>query len=262
MSVSPSDARLIFDTAIFQPKSSRYALVIPVLNEGERITAQLGRIANIAHGMDVIIADGGSSDGATRPDVLTQAGVRACLTLRDSGKLSAQLRMAFGWCLEQGYDGIVTIDGNGKDGVEALPRFTEKLDAGYDFIQGSRYLPDGEAVNTPLDRHLAVKLIHAPVVSMAAGVRFTDTTNGFRGISAAMLRDSRVAPFRACFTGYSLLFYLSVRAGQLGLKTIEIPVRRAYPETGKIPTKIGAVRGKIQILRELFSAAFGRYTPK
>lgn len=49
---------------------------------------------------------------------------------------------------------------------------------------------------------------------------------------------------------YELLAYLSVRATQIGMKACEIPVTRAYPKTGKTPTKISFFKGnKITILK-------------
>ena len=51
----------------------------------------------------------------------------------------------------------------------------KKLEEGYDFIQGSRFIEGGQAINTPISRHLAVKFIHAPVISFTAKEKFTDT---------------------------------------------------------------------------------------
>ena len=95
--------------------------------------------------------------------------------------------MAYAWCLDEGYAGIVTIDGNGKDGVEAIDAFVAKLEAGFAYVQGSRYRPGGEAVNTPLERKIAGRLIHAPLLSLAGRRWYTDTTNGFRAYSAVYL---------------------------------------------------------------------------
>lgn len=129
-----------------------------------------------------------------------------------------------------GATGVITIDGNYKDSIEDIPRFIKKLEEGYDFVQGSRYVKGGRAVNTPPIRNLAVRLIHAPVISLTAGQRFTDTTNAYRAYSARYLADDRVAPLRDVFMTYELLAYLSVRATQLGYRACEIPVTRAYPK--------------------------------
>lgn len=246
---------------IFGPRVHKYALVIPVINEGDRIRQQLMRI-NAAHfPIDVIVADGGSKDGSLARDFVTSAGVRAVLIKTGPGKLSAQLRMAYAWCLDEGYAGIVTVDGNGKDDIRAIPAFLQKLDEGYDYVQGSRYLPGGQAINTPLDRKIAGRLIHAPAMSLAGRHWFTDTTNGFRAYSASYLGDPRVAPFRDVFMTYELLFYLTARAGQTGHRVIEIPVTRQYPKGEKTPTKISGVAGRLDMLREIYGVLSGRFNP-
>ncbi len=259
---APQDRQLPRHEVIeLAPKRCDYALVIPVINEGARIHDQLRRIAQCAPATDTVIADGGSTDGSLDIAFLRDVGVRALLVKRDTGRLGSQLRVAYAWCLDQGYRGIVTVDGNGKDGVEAIDRFVEKLAEGYDYVQGSRYVPGGRAVNTPLDRWIAGRLIHAPLLSLAAHHRYTDTTNGFRGYSARYLGDPRVAPFRAEFDRYALLFYLTVRAGQLGYRTCEIPVTRSYPAGEKAPTKISGLRGRLAMMGELLGVVVGRYRP-
>jgi len=110
-----------------------------------------------------------------------------------------------------------------------------------------------------LGRPVAIKLLHAPVISLTAGYRFTDTTNAFRAHSKKYLTHPGVAPFRDVFVNQELLAYLSVRASQLGLRVCEIPVTRAYPKTGKTPTKISPIKGNALLLRILINNLFGRY---
>lgn len=250
------------EAALYAPRRHRHALVIPVINEGERIRGQLLRIRAAALPVDVVVADGGSTDGSLDADFVSGAGVRAVLTKTGPGKLSAQLRMAYAWCLREGYAGIVTIDGNGKDGVEAVAAMVARLEEGCDYVQGSRYLPGGAAENTPLERTIANRLIHAPMLSLAGRHWFTDTTNGFRAYSARYLTHPGVRPFRDEFSVYNLLFYLTVRAGQLGMKVAHVPVERRYPDDGKVPTKIGGFASKLALLKETAVAASGGYTPE
>ncbi len=177
-------------------KASKYCVCIPVINEGEKIRKQLDKISKLANIVDVIILDGGSTDGSLEIDFLKKSKVRVLLTKKDSGKLSAQLRMGFSYALSQGYEGIITVDGNNKDSVESIPSFVQKLEEGYDFVQGSRYVPGGLEINTPLSRKLAIKLIHAPVISFISRFKYTDTTNGFRAHSRAFFDGSPTAAFQ------------------------------------------------------------------
>ncbi|MEG2289464.1 MAG: glycosyltransferase family 2 protein [Clostridium sp.] len=252
-----------FSSVVFREKANKYCLCIPVINEGSRIIEELMKLKenNIHKVVDIILCDGGSMDGSMEIEGLKALSVNTLLTKTDNGKLSAQLRMGYYWALERGYKGIITVDGNNKDSVESIPLFVEKLDAGYDMIQGSRFIEGGHAINTPMIRHLAVKLIHAPAISIAAKHRFTDTTNGFRGYSKIYLEDNRVKPFRNIFDSYELLAYLSVRATQLGMKVIEVPVTRSYPEDGGVPTKISGIKGNLNLLNILFKTLIGKYNP-
>lgn len=253
-----------FDCLQFRPKRARYCLVIPVINEGERLIKQLRKMAALGHMdvVDVIIADGGSSDGSTDPNTLHGLGVAELLVKRGPGKLSAQLRMAYAWALEAGYEGIITIDGNGKDGVETIPDFVAALDRGVDYAQASRFIKGGQGVNTPLARLLAIRLVHAPLLSLAAGKWLTDTTQGYRAYSARYLLHPGVQPFRSIFARYEMLAYLSVRASQLELQVAELPTRRIYPDDGTIPTKINATSGNVDLLKTLWATITRRYHPK
>jgi len=247
----------------YEEKKHKYCLCIPIINEGTKIEKELKRasLARVHEICDIIICDGGSSDGSTKDHIMKQYHVNTLLVKDDIGKQGTQLRMGFWWALQRGYKGIITIDGNNKDSIEDVKNFIEKLEQGYDFIQGSRFISGGKAINTPKSRHIAVKLLHAPIISITAGKKFTDTTNAFRAYSYKYLTHSGVNIFREVFVSYELLAYLSVRASQLKLKTCEIPVVRAYPKKGKVPTKISPIKGNANLLKVLLCNLFRHYNP-
>lgn len=253
-----------FECIEYAEKRSDYVVLIPIINEGKRIHKELYRayMNHVSEYADIVICDGGSTDGCTDEKKLKKLQVNTLLIKKDEGKQGAQLRMGMYWALERGYKGIITVDGNNKDSIEDVPKFIEKLEQGYDFIQGSRFVKGGRAINTPVIRYLSVRLIHAPVISITARHHFTDTTNAYRAYSARYLKDKRVQPLRDIFMTYELLAYLSVRATQLGYKACEIPVTRAYPKTGKTPTKISFFKGNSELMKILFKNLCGAYIPK
>src|SRR5215472_8513168 len=138
----------------FAPKTRDYCVGIPIINEGERIRSQLRRMTDcgIANFADMILFDGGSTDGSLDEPFLRANSVRTLITKLGPGKQGAQLRMGFAYALRQGYQGVVTIDGNGKDSVESIAAFVRALKEGTDFVKGSRYPPGGAAINTPFIR--------------------------------------------------------------------------------------------------------------
>jgi len=249
-----------FDELFWLGKRHQWCVVVPVINEGERIKSLLARISELNLDIDIIIIDGGTTDGSLNSATLQEIGVRGLLVKTGAGGLSAQLRCAYAFALDYGYEGIITIDGNNKDDPSAIPQFIEALKIGIDFVQASRFISGGVAENTPKLRDLAIRFIHAPLLSFASGFHWTDTTQGFRAYSKEMLLDPRVGIFRDVFSKYELLAYLSYRVPRLGYKCKELPTVRRYPK-GLVPTKITALKGNLMVLMTLFKACIGRYNP-
>jgi len=250
-----------YDIKSFTEKSYKYCVCVFVINEGEKIKKFLSKIKNLSGQVDIIVADGGSTDGSLYDDILKDTNVSTLLTKTGDGKLSAQMRMAFDYSLKTGYEGIITIDGNNKDDPSAIIDFIKALDNGYDHVQGSRFIKNGISENLPLSRLLGIKLIHAPLISLASGFKYTDTTNGFRAYSKKFLIDQRTAVFRDVFSTYELHYYLAIRSVKLGFKVTEIPVKRVYPKTGPVPTKISPLKGNLKVLNILFMSCLGKYNP-
>jgi dolichol-phosphate mannosyltransferase len=240
---------------------TKYCIGIPVLNEGEKIQKQLHKMNDleIYKMADIFIFDGNSTDNALNDDFLKSVNVKGILIKQDFGKQGTQLRMGFDYIIKHKYQGIITIDGNNKDSIEDIGNFINKLDEGYDFIQGSRFIKGGYHENTPLSRYIAVRLIHAPWISLLSGFWFTDTTSAYRGLSTKLLTSPSLNIFRDIFIGYELLFYMSAKSPKLGYKTIEIPVKRIYPKLGKTPTKITFL-GNFKIILELIKLTFNKYS--
>ncbi|OGE34557.1 glycosyl transferase family 2 [Candidatus Daviesbacteria bacterium RIFCSPHIGHO2_02_FULL_41_14] len=249
-----------FKVKEFRSKRTKYCILIPVINEGSKIQKQLIRMRRYSRLADIIICDGGSTDASMNIKFLKSQGVRTLLIKTSIGRQGTQLRMGCSYSLKQGYEGIIVLDGNNKDGVSAIPKFINALDEGFDYVQGSRFIKGGYHENTPPLRYWAIRLMHAPLLSLAAGKWYSDTTNGFRALSRKYLLDKQVDPFRNIFIKYEFFFYLTARANQLGFKTKELPVTRRYPK-GEIPTKIKGFYGNLDMLITVFKVLFRYYHP-
>ncbi|KAI3593284.1 glycosyltransferase [Cupriavidus sp. U2] len=252
-----------FDVSLWRGRTQPWCIVMPVINEGNRIRSLLQKMSTleISRIADIIIVDGGSTDDSLDMAFLHQQKVAGLIVKTGPGKLSAQLRCAYAFALENNYDGIITIDGNDKDDPAAIPQFIQALIEGVDFVQASRFIAGGVAENTPIMRDLAIRFIHAPALSISSGFRWTDTTQGFRAYSKRLLLDPAVAPFRDIFREYELLAYLSHRAPRLGYRCQEIATSRKYP-AGEVPTKISTFSGNMRVMRTLLQACTGSLNPE
>ena len=65
------------------------------------------------------------------------------------------IRQGYHYALDKGFDLIVVMAGNGKDDPKEIPRITNPiLNMGYDYVQGSRFLPGGRRQRNPMLRRI------------------------------------------------------------------------------------------------------------
>jgi dolichol-phosphate mannosyltransferase len=89
----------IYQVAWRLPRQRRWAICVFVINEGKKIRQQLRRMKGYASSVDLIIADGGSTDGSLDAALMQEVDARALLVKTGPGRLSAQMRMAIDYCM-------------------------------------------------------------------------------------------------------------------------------------------------------------------
>lgn len=143
------------------------------------------------------------------------------------------IREGYEYALSQGFDIIVVMAGNGKDDPHEISRLTRPIrEEGFDYVQGSRFLPGGRGEKTPFLRSVFTRLF--PFVwTLLTGVRCTEVTNGFRAYRAAILRDPRIDVDQEWLNGYELEYYLHYKVLTLAYKFTERPVSKSYGHTSK-----------------------------
>jgi dolichol-phosphate mannosyltransferase len=241
-------------------KLSKYAWITVERNEGNLFKAQIERMAGLlTEKIDIIVVDGGSTDGSISIEHLQRIGVKSLLISHANEGFSRDLQIGLIHAIRKGYEGVITVDGNGKDSCESVDEFIKCLDAGYDFVQGSRFLPGGGHMNTPFLRLIAIKVLASPFAYIFSGHKITDPTNGFRGYSKNLLLNAYLGLGQNIFQGYNLVSFIPVVAGREGLRIKEIPVLRNYPPTGTVPTKIVTYKQWIEIFLDLFRSGYGKF---
>ena len=79
-----------FEAQEYGAKSKDFVLLIPIINEGNRIHQELRRAQehHVADHVDIVICDGGSQDGSTAEEALKALDVNTLLVKQDEGRLS------------------------------------------------------------------------------------------------------------------------------------------------------------------------------
>jgi dolichol-phosphate mannosyltransferase len=229
----------------------KVAVVIPAYNEA-------GAVARVVRGAlrptliaKVIVVDDGSRDGTSR--IARRAGAEIIRHARNRG-VGAALRTGFAAARKAGADTIVVMGGDNQDVGREIGRLLRKIEDGFDFVQGSRWLAKGKVVNMPKARRIGTK-IYSLIFSLITRTAVTDGTNGFRAFRAALLDTIRLRHKR--LNRYELEPYLYYHAIRQGYRVAEVAVTKRYPPSGGSYTKMIPFLDWWRIFRPLPMLAFG-----
>ena len=195
--------------------SERYAVLIPAYN-AQRTVAPVIVQARLELEPVVVIDDGSHDDTG---EVARAVGATVLRHEHNRGKGGA-LKTGFTWALEQGFDGVITLDADGQHLPTQIPRFVEEREAsGADLIIGGRSHLFGQM----LPRRRMANRFSAWTISIAAGKRVTDSQSGFRFYSARMLRALKLRT-----DGFDMESEAIVRAGRGGFSIVTIPIELGF----------------------------------
>lgn len=226
-------------------------VVVPLTyNEGEKVRTVLSRFPE-KRNYDVVVMDDGSTDGSL-DGVEGAYGVARVLRHETNRGIGEACKTAFEYALEQNYDVFVAMAGNNKDDPLQIPRLlTPILEWGYDFVQGSRFMPGGHHSNTPFYRFIATRFVHPLLFFLVTGQTLTESSNGFRAFRTEILRDPRINWRQDWLGTYELEPYLLYYTVKLGYRYTEVPVNKVYPPKEVSYTKMKPVVGWWAMLKPL-----------
>jgi dolichol-phosphate mannosyltransferase len=234
-------------------QGSSVIAIAPVFNEERKIGEVVRRVPKDVVD-EILIVDDGSTDTSV---AVAENGGANSLSLGATIGVGAAIRRGYEYAVEHGYDIAVVMAGNNKDHPEEIPELIAPIIAGEAaLVQGSRWLGDvGDLGEMPLYRRLATRL-HPWLFNLISGAAMTDTTNGFRAASRALLEDPALALDQRWLDEYELEVYLLYKAQKLGYKVVEVPVTKTYPPKDLGQTKMKPITGWWSILRPLFLLGF------
>jgi glycosyltransferase involved in cell wall biosynthesis len=215
----------------FRPKIG-VCVVIPVLNEEEAIGSVIDRIPR--DGVDeIIVADGGSNDRTV--EIATAKGARVL----SAGKGYGRACLAGAFAAGDTCHIVVTMDGDGSDFPEELPKLIAPIATGtHDFVIASRARGSREPGSMAWHQ-LASGRVIGTIVGLLYGFHYTDMC-AFRAIR----RDALLSlGMREMTYGWNL--EMQMKAARSGLRILEIPVRYACRVGGRSKVA-GTVRGTLR----------------
>ncbi len=222
--------------------------IAPCFNELHKIDKVVSRMDKSVVD-ELLLVDDGSTDGS--PEIAKSLGATV-ISLDKQHGVGFALRKGIEYAIAKRYDIIIIIAGNNKDDPREIKRLLKPITrAGYDFVQGSRFLKGGKYENMPIYRILATKL-HSLLFSIFTRKWITESTNGFRAFKISVFKDRRLNINQKWLDKYELEPYLYFKLIKLGYKTTEVPVSKIYPTKELGYTKMRPFIGWWSIYKPIF----------
>lgn len=154
-------------------------VIIPFYNEKDFIREVVEISAEYCNSIYVI--DDGSTDGgaSTIPDI---QGVKIFTLEKNHGK-GAALRLGFIQAIKDGFDTVITLDGDKQHNPEFIPKFMEAL-MDSSVVIGKRKF---DTSIMPLHRILS-NSISSFLISLKTGINVLDSQSGYRGFKCSLLK--------------------------------------------------------------------------
>lgn len=159
-------------------RRTKYLAVIPAYNESTTVAGVVGGVRERAPHFDPLVIDDGSTDDTC--GTARAAGARV-LRLPFNLGIGGAVQAGFVYALENGYDYMVQIDGDGQHDPGELPKLLAALEQPErpDIVCGSRFLTSDYRYPAPISRRTGIhifsfvlsRILHGPV---------SDPTSGFR----------------------------------------------------------------------------------
>ena len=201
----------------------RAIAVIPTYNERESLPRLVEQIRSLAVPVDMLIVDDNSPDGTGQvAEELAAAGGNRLLVLHREKKegLGRAYLAGFRQALELGYEIILQMDADLSHDPAFISSFVDRIQD-CDLVLGSRYIGGIRVVNWDFKRLLLSKAA-TKYVQIVTGMRFSDTTGGFKCWRASALRQ---VDLQGVFSnGYLFQIEMTYRAFRRGLRISEIPI--------------------------------------
>lgn len=224
----------------------RICVLIPVLNEAQAIGTVVASAR--ARDIDVVVIDDGSTDDSGA--IARQGGAAVIRHEIQKGK-GQSLRDGFRYVLERGYDGVITMDGDGQHDAADIRQFMQMITAKErpGMIVGNRM---ADSKGMPFVRYLTNRFMSS-LISRACGQRIPDSQCGYRYIDSRVLREVPL-----CCDDFEIETEMLMKSAKRGFRIDSVPVATIYRgEKSKINPWKDTVRFITYFMKEIRSPAQG-----
>ncbi len=193
----------------------RTCVIIPTYNESKNIGKLIDQIKKLS--IDVIIVDDGSNDDTVR--VAESSKAKVLRSDCNSGKGAALIK-GYNFALAQGFDAVISMDGDGQHSCNDIDKFMQKaLNSDAALIIGNRMTM---TKRMPFLRIMTNSFM-SWLLSLIIKQKIPDTQCGFR-----LIKKDALLKMNLSTSKYETESEILIKAARLGFKIESVPVETIY----------------------------------
>lgn len=240
----------------------KISVLIPTYNEGQVIhpllTSLIEEIQKISHhSFSVVIIDGNSSDNTQEiVKKLQEVNKNLYLIIEKERGLGKAYLKGINYALSTlNTDAFIEFDGDFQHNPKDISRLIQKLDEGYDYIIGSRYIQDGTIPEEWSWYRKVLSRLGNWIVRHSLSLSITDTTSGFKVTRVDFFRKNiSLEKMISLRHAYKIqLIYLML---EKGAKTIEVPIHFLDRKKGFSKSTIEDIFESLKVVIVLFLRSY------
>jgi len=190
-------------------------VIIPTYNESRAIAGLVNQVIKL--GLEVIIIDDGSTDDTVK--IAAACGAKVLANQRNMGK-GASLIKGYNFVLQQGFDAVISMDGDGQHSPDDLLAFIQKArNSQSALIVGNRM----EMIKGMPGLRLITNFLMSKFISLIVKQYIPDTQCGFRLVKKELLARMDLSTSK-----YETESEVLIKAAHLGFKIESIPIKTIY----------------------------------
>ncbi|MDO8662760.1 MAG: glycosyltransferase family 2 protein [Candidatus Omnitrophota bacterium] len=213
-------------------------VIIPAFNESKEISGLVEKIKAI--NPHILVVDDGSDDSTAQ--IALSAGAVVLKNSSNEGK-GLCLRKGFKYALENNFDAVITMDGDGQHLPEDLPNFLRLGDdPNADIVVGNRML---KTQDMPFIRVVTNRFM-SWLISLLSKQKIPDTQCGYRLIKRRVLEKLELKT-----SNFEIETEILINASRMGFKIRSVPIKTVYRgEKSQINPLVDTIRFLKFILRQ------------
>jgi len=213
--------------------------VIPIYNEARHIDEVVSAVRH--KDLDVVVVNDGSTDGGE--EKARQAGARILMNAQREGK-GGSLQRGFELIVSEGYDGVITMDGDGQHDPQDLDHFIEVIQEHPAAIVTANRMTNVR--NMPWIRRMTNRWMSL-MISFICGQTIPDTQCGFRYIPRDVLTHLDLTA-----RTFEIETEVLIKASRLGCRIHSVPIQTIYRnEDSKINPLKDTLRFIVYLVKEM-----------